>query len=369
MAFSFWEDNYYSSSRSIVVIGAGITGLSTAISLKEKDANRQVVVIDRFLPAHGASTKNAGFVCFGSPSELIDDLSHMTEEACKDIIKMRWKGAAILKERLQSKGYAPEANGGYELYTNKNLISNEKLAMVNTLMEQSIGIAGYFERGEQNNFPRLSSQCIFMPHEAQINPMTMMHHLMDIAQHIGVKFIFGHEVTGFDFDEHQVMLSNGEGIAYESLGITTNGFTRRLLPHIDVHAARNQVLMTNEIPDLRWQGVYHFDKGYYYFRRYGNRILLGGARNKDLETEMTDEFGNSLIIMDELTSFLEENILGHNHYTIEKWWSGILGIGPSKYPILEEVEKDAFVAVRLGGMGVAIGSLLGEDLSKKLMSR
>ena len=43
------------------------------------------------------------------------------------------------------------------------------------------------------------------------------------------------------------------------------------------------------------------------------------------------------------------------------WWSGILGIGDQKKPIIERVSPNVVVAVRMGGMGVAIGSLVGEE--------
>jgi gamma-glutamylputrescine oxidase len=42
-------------------------------------------------------------------------------------------------------------------------------------------------------------------------------------------------------------------------------------------------------------------------------------------------------------------------------WSGIMGIGPSKSPVIQQVNENVFCAVRMGGMGVAIGSLVGES--------
>lgn len=62
-------------------------------------------------------------------------------------------------------------------------------------------------------------------------------------------------------------------------------------------------------------------------------------------------------------SFWEDNYYSSSRSIV------VIGTGPSKYPFLKEVVQDAFVGVRLGGMGVAIGSLLGEDLAEKLLSR
>lgn len=47
-------------SVDVAIIGAGITGLTTALHLVE--AGRSVAVLDASEPGHGASTRNAGYV-------------------------------------------------------------------------------------------------------------------------------------------------------------------------------------------------------------------------------------------------------------------------------------------------------------------
>ena len=45
-------------------------------------------------------------------------------------------------------------------------------------------------------------------------------------------------------------------------------------------------------------------------------------------------------------------------------WSGIMGVGPQKNSIVKATSTNIFCAVRLGGMGVAIGSLVGEEVAQ-----
>ena len=52
---------------------------------------------------------------------------------------------------------------------------------------------------------------------------------------------------------------------------------------------------------------------------------------------------------------------------IEREWSGILGFNNTKQPIIKEVKKGYFAAVGLGGMGVAIGSLVGQEVADLLL--
>ena len=76
---SYWEQKNY-LDYDLVVVGAGIVGLSTAIRYKEKFPQRSVLVMERGVFPTGASIRNAGFACFGSVTEILDDLKYMTPE-------------------------------------------------------------------------------------------------------------------------------------------------------------------------------------------------------------------------------------------------------------------------------------------------
>ena len=66
---------------------------------------------------------------------------------------------------------------------------------------------------------------------------------------------------------------------------------------------------------------------------------------------------------------MREVILPKREVKVESWWSGILGVGEMKKPIVEMVGPSIGVAVRLGGMGVAIGSAIGKQAAAMLMER
>jgi len=74
---SYWEEKYYFEDNDLVVVGAGIVGLSTAIAAKILQPNLKILVLERSTLPSGASTKNAGFACFGSVTELLSDSAHI----------------------------------------------------------------------------------------------------------------------------------------------------------------------------------------------------------------------------------------------------------------------------------------------------
>ena len=89
------------------------------------------------------------------------------------------------------------------------------------------------------------------------------------------------------------------------------------------------------LKNLQIKGTFHLDCGYYYFRNIDNRILLGGGRNLDIEGETTTELAQTKKIQQSLEKLLTHTILPDTNYEIEQRWSGIMGIGSKKKPIVK----------------------------------
>ena len=125
-------------------------------------------------------------------------------------------------------------------------------------------------------------------------------------------------------------------------------------------------LITKPINNLHIKGAFHLDRGYYYFRNIDNRILFGGGRNLDFQTEETTEFSQTQLIQNKLEELLKTTILPDTPFEIEHRWSGIMGVGNQKKAIVKQLSNNVFCGVRLGGMGVAIGSIVGKELADLL---
>jgi gamma-glutamylputrescine oxidase len=148
--------------------------------------------------------------------------------------------------------------------------------------------------------------------------------------------------------------------------VATNGFARQLLPHLEVRPARAQVLITEPVKGLKLKGAFHYQQGYYYFRNIDGRVLLGGGRNLNFKGEETTQFGLTQQIQQKLETLLKTHILPGVPHKIDQRWSGIMGVGTEKKPIIKHISNNIVCAVRMGGMGIAIGSLVGEMAVKEL---
>ena len=63
---------------------------------------------------------------------------------------------------------------------------------------------------------------------------------------------------------------------------------------------------------------------------------------------------------------MSDIILPNQEFEIEHRWSGIMGVGTQKKAIVKQTSQNIFCGIRLGGMGVAIGSLVGKELADLL---
>lgn len=372
---SFWEKQSF-ESYDFIIVGAGITGLSTAISLKEHNRKSTVAIIERGILPTGASTKNAGFACFGSPSELLADIEEYGKELAKEIVIKRWRGLEMLRERLGDVNLQYENNGGYEL------IRPEEQKIIDKLPELNSWLWDIFEKEVFTEKPEIVesfgfskkyfSSAVFNPFEGQLHTGALMKSLIDYAHLLGISIYTGTEVTKWEELNNEVEVScrsDKHEMTFKTphLAICTNAFTKELVPSAALVPGRGVILVTEQIPDLSFKGTFHFDQGFYYFRDIESRVLFGGGRNLDFEAEETDQFGINKEIEDHLTELLHSTIL-QQKVEIATKWSGIMAFGTTKEPIVQKLSSRIAIGVKMGGMGVAIGTMVGKELSSLLLS-
>jgi gamma-glutamylputrescine oxidase len=372
MNTSFWEKYLIGRDYDLLIIGSGIVGMTAAIHAKTAQPKLRIAILERGFQPWGASTRNAGFACFGSVSEIMDDLNQMDEKEVLDLVLERWKGLKLLQEIVDGYDIGFENNGGFEIFTPQldDLFENCRSTMpkINTLLHHSFGEDVFSFRNElitAFGFKGIT-QLIANPFEAQLHTGKLIAALSTIVSKMDIQQLFGANVSSWTETPAGVEINLNEHFELHAkkLIVATNGFAKELLPQLDVNPTRAQVLITNEIPNLSVKGCFHMDRGYYYFRNIENRILFGGARNLDIQNEYTSQIGTSSRIQNELEHRLEQHILPDCDFEIEMRWSGTMGTGATKTPIVQHVSNHVIAAVRLGGMGIAIGSLVGQKAAQ-----
>lgn len=361
---SFWERESILAPYDCVIIGAGLTGLHIALQFREKFPGSRIAMLERNPFSSGASTRNAGFACFGNVSEIMDDLKSMSEEDTYQLMDRRYRGLIKTKEIFGDQSIGYEAKGSHEILSHKvHQTLSEYIPEANLNMKKYLGLDEVFRYHKQDFGFRNATGSIANAYEGQLHTGRLYQALRGKVQNNCIELLGGCDVaywerSGSAFD---VVLQNGISIRAGMLILATNAFTPALLPGEDIRPARGQVIVTERIPGLSLNGIFHFDEGYYYWRDLDGRILLGGARNLDVAGETTEVFGSHEAIRAHLKDFLTREIL-QRPVNIEMEWSGIMAMGRQKKPIIREVQPQVYLAARMGGMGVALSAVVAEEL-------
>lgn len=371
---SFWEKQSF-LHYDYLIIGSGIVGLSTAASLIEKKENAKILVVERGIFPTGASTKNAGFACFGSLTEILADLQSMSADQVVSLVCARYHGLLGLRRRLGDKQIGFLQYGGYELISEKELPALDKIDSINDLLFPLFKNKVYELKNElihQFGFDKnFTKSLVFNPYEGQIDTGKMMQSLLRYVQSKGVTVLNQCEVIQIEdtFEQEivRVWVKNyldNENIAFSApkIIVCTNAFTKKFFPSEDINAGRGQVLVTEPIANLKIKGTFHFDEGFYYFRNFENRLIFGGGRNTDFEAENTLKIDITPKIMNNLEEKLRTVILPHQSFQVAHRWAGIMAFGREKKPIVKYHSPNIILAVRMGGMGVAIGTEIGKQV-------
>ena len=369
MQLSYWEHRTWFSEVDLTVIGSGIVGLNCALHLKDKHPKAKILVLERGSLPQGASTKNAGFACFGSISELLSDLKSHSREEVVQLVQKRWAGIALLRKALGDRNIGYELHGGHELFERdrSGLFEEclERMGELNRILGPVFGEKPF--RATENIFGFAGVHPKYITHifEGQIDTGKMMRALIQKCLGLGIPILNGIEVRSVsETGTGATIVTDGFEFGSKKVFVATNGFASKLLKSETIRPARAQVLVTEPIKGLKIKGTFHFDEGHYYFRNIDDRILFGGGRNLDSKTEETAQLGETQIIQQRLEELLHRTILPDQKVKIERRWSGIMGLGAQKTPIVKAISNSVFCGVRLGGMGVALGSLVGKELAQ-----
>jgi gamma-glutamylputrescine oxidase len=372
MTPSLWEKESFYSPSDIIIAGNGFTGLWSAYYLKKKHPRLAITIIDRGIIPTGASTRNAGFACFGSVTELIKDSAMMGEERMLWLVEMRYRGLSRIKKVFRKKDIDYINSGGYEIIpASKDDRYSElewQVKLLNKIVSPILDRQKIYRFADDKikEFGLAEvGHIISNDLEGCLHPGKLCQMLLQLVQSMGVRVLSGITIDRFEENNDGITIFTNHHLKLKAdqLLVCTNGFARQLLPQLQINPARGQILVTAPIPSLKLKGAFHYDEGFYYFRNVGKRLLIGGARNIAIENETTTEMEITEQIQQTLEQFVSRHILPGKQFEITDRWSGIMGMGAEKMPIIKKLSPRVFCAVKMSGMGVALAPVAADTVT------
>jgi len=370
MKLSYWDKSILQKPCDVLIIGAGLVGLSSAISLKKRIPSMSIEILEKQSYGALASSRNAGFACFGSLSEIYADIAKYGEEQTIALLQKRRRGIRNLIDKFGSHNLQYKNYGGYEVFAQADDydLQNSRIQEVNKWIGSDI-----FQATSTPEGIKLYPMAILNREEGQLHTGRLYNLLRTEALQLGITITRSAEVMKVYSDQNTVTFKiepytdHLEKKAAKVL-LCTNAITKVLLKEEDIIPVRNQVIITHPIEGLAWKGCFHQDEGYIYFRNVDDRILIGGARHRFPDEEigiLGSNYANLNFLLDHVSEFLAP----HNvSVSIDQSWSGILSGGNDRMPIVKRIHENMVVAARLSGMGVAIGMDIGEEAATLLLS-
>lgn len=362
---SFWEREAL-SHFDFTIAGGGILGLFTALELSEKFPRHSIAIFEKSVFSMGASTRNAGFSCFGSASEILGDRILWGDDKTLEIVEKRWLGMKEIQRRFHSSQIDYENFGGYELFFHDEetpININELNSFLYPIFKQDVFL--YSNQRIQTFGLKGVQSLLYNNLEGQLHSGKLISELVKLIQSKGVFYFSNAEIKSqTDSEKLYFETQYGRKFSTEKLIYCTNAFVPNGVENIN--PGRGQVLITKPIPHLKIKGCFHFDEGYYYFRNVGERVLFGGGRNLDFQTEKTTAFGINERIQLDLIQKLKENIIPDTEFQIDMQWSGIMAFSASKLPQTVQVSKNVLYAMNCNGMGVSLSPMTAKELVKSL---
>ncbi|NND64353.1 MAG: FAD-dependent oxidoreductase [Gammaproteobacteria bacterium] len=370
----------------LIIVGGGLTGLTAALFVKARRPEASVLVIERGLLAAGATINSAGFATIGSISEILMHEAREGTEAIVTLTHRKLQGLRLLERLCGGASIDFDISGDFDVFgDHENDLfesSADHLDRLNTALYEQTSEKTVFSMADES-----MARCSINAKHVIKNRLNGSFHPGKLSQVLLQKVLDNHIdlATGVNItavESGQVAGENLAGNEVEFYGtqvlLATNAYASELSPELtDIKPGRGQVLVTTPIKNLKLDRPCHIRRGFDYARPVTDhngmqRVLIGGGRDLEIDTETTLERGTTEPILahikDTLQNVLLPNLIIGEDYDIDQTWSGTMGFGPQSAPRIKQIKPGLYCAVGLSSMGLAIGSLVGSEAADMLLS-
>lgn len=389
---SYWLDNYGAYTPNpplegerrvdVGIIGAGFTGLSTAINLRKQAPGLSVAVLEAEVVGYGASGRNGGFsmTLFGLEPAVTKMLfgHQRTVEAHRYMERaVDYTDALIKEHNLQSDywypgflraattpGYVKRIQHDLEILTSMGITGIEWIdaQAIRAQVDSPRFLGGWWE-----------------PRCGLLDPAKQVRELKRVAQELGAVVYEESPVAEIQRDGRFILHTPGGRLSAEKIVFATNAYSH-LIPELRsrqvpafTHMVATEPLSQAQLASIGWanrQGVEDARNLVHYFRlTVDNRLLMGGsdvslAYGRDMERDL-----NERIFKD-----LERDVVwlfpGLKGVRFTHHWGGPVSVPVDMAPAMGYL-GDARAVYSLGcvGHGVSMTHLNGVTLTDLLLER
>ena len=350
MADSFWLSEAAPTLRSrpldgradVEIVGGGVTGISAALGLAGR--GKKVRLHEARAIASGASGRNGGFALRGGAMAY----DSAREWLGGDVAAAYWRLTEEYVSRMGALGGdAFRRTGSLRLAGDDE--RDDLRAEYEALRED--GFAAEWRDALPEPLAERFPGALFHPDDAVLQPARLVRRLATAAAEAGVEIREHARVEDLDALEADTVL------------VATDGYPSGLLDQLEglIIPTRGQMIATEPLPEQLFPMPHYGRHGYdYWHQNEEGRLIVGGFRDADMDSEFTAEEATTERIQGALESFAED-LLGRKPEITHRW-AGVFGLVPDLMPVVgcHPGREGLWVAGGYSGHGNVLGLMCGD---------
>jgi len=368
MSVSYWQDTAQARSKTtvdIVIIGAGLAGLSTAYWIRKLEPTWSIAVVDKGPVGSGASGRNAGFITCGSTEHFSDMIDQYGESKAEEVWKFSEYNHNLMIEEFGKKHLEEKCE--YRSLGSWTLAASEHEIEVIKSTVDALGNKGANVEWRDRAFEGAEGfhGGAYYKDDGEIHPMKYLNLLRDKTPIFENQEVFEIDTSG----DLIIVKTNVLDFQTNAVVLCTNAWSDQLFSWFKdkISPMRGQIIVTEPVAQFLQPSYCSFVLDY--FRQLvDGRVLIGGFRNADIEKEVgySDEINPT--IHEKLEGFLNEHFPTLRGKRIDYRWSGVMGFSKDGYPMTGSLPEDPRIFYSGGFTGTGLGYTFAMGrLTAKLM--
>ncbi|GBQ67591.1 glycine/D-amino acid oxidase [Ameyamaea chiangmaiensis NBRC 103196] len=350
------------------IIGAGITGLSAALHLAE--SGHDVCVLDAGSIGWGASGRNGGHVNPGLKLPPSDVERRFGPEAGARLVKAAWAAPDLVFDLVGRHGLSCEARQGGTI---RAATGTSQLMPMQALMAECLtlgrDVAWLDTAAMHASTGAHYAGGMIDRSGGQLNPLAYSRELARVATGKGAVIHTHARASSLRREAGRWLIGTAAGtLAAEHVVFATNGYTDRLWDRLrrSVVPVFSAIVATRPLPDavrraVMADGQVLYEVGHIttYYRVDAQGRLVFGGRSGMSPANGVAAFPTLVRRACELWPMLSPDDFTHG-------WNGQIAATSDHYPHWHEPMPGIFAAVGYNGRGVAMATLLGRELARRV---
>jgi gamma-glutamylputrescine oxidase len=337
-----------SGPADVEIVGGGVTGCSCALTLAR--AGKRVRLYEAREIASGASGRNGGFALRGGAMAYDSAREWLGRDAASDY----WRLTEAYVDRMaELGGDAVRRTGSLRLAADDE--RDELGAEYEALRED--GFAAEWRQALPEPLAGRFPAALFHPDDAVLQPARLVRRLAAAAAEAGV-----------EIREHR-RVGDVEELEAETVLVATDGYPSGLLGELEglIIPTRGQMIATEPLPERLFPMPHYGRHGYdYWHQNEEGRLIVGGFRDADMDSEFTAEEATTERIQGALEGFAEA-LLGRKPLVTHRW-AGVFGLVPDLMPVVgrHPAEDAVWIAGGYSGHGNVLGLMCGDLVAEAI---